>query len=244
MLLPSGIKSMTSTGNGVRNRLLASLGASDVARLRVSLKPMDLPLGMMLETPNEPIEDIYFFETGFASVVAGNGPSIEVGLIGREGMSGLSVVMGDDRSVNRTFIQADGSALRMSADDLRSAMHKSRTLRLSLLRYVQVFSIQVAQTAVVNCRAKIQARLARWLLMAHDRFDRQPFPCTHRFLALMLGVQRPGVTLAIQFLESYGLIKATRGKIAILDRAGLEARSDPAYGIPEAEYERLIGRFP
>lgn len=241
MLLPSGIKSMASTGNGIRNRLLASLGPRDVARLRVSLEPVNLPLGMTLEKPNEPIEDIYFFESGFASVVAGHGRRVEVGLIGREGMSGLSVVMGDDRSVNQTFIQASGSALQMSADDLRSAMHKSRSLRLSLLRYAQVFSVQVAQTAVVNGRAKIQARLARWLLMAHDRFDRRPFPCTHRFLALMLGVQRPGVTVAVQILEGYGLIKATRGRITILDRTGLEACSDPAYGIPEAEYARLIG---
>ena len=243
MLLPSGIRSMTGTGDPLRNRLLASLGARDVARLRVSLRPVDLPLAMVLEKPNEPIEDIYFFESGFASVVAGNGRRIEVGLIGREGMTGLSVVMGDDRSVNQTFIQASGSALKMSANDLRSAMDKSRTLRSSLLRYVQVFSIQVAQTAVVNGRAKIEARLARWLLMAHDRSDRQSFPCTHRFLALMLGVQRPGVTIALQILEGYGLIKATRGKITILDRTGLESRSDPAYGIPEAEYDRLVGRL-
>jgi CRP-like cAMP-binding protein len=94
---------------------------------------------------------------------------------------------------------------------------------------------------LVNGRGKLEARLARWLLMAHDRFDRGPFPFTHRFLALMLGVQRPGVTIALQFLEGYGVIKATRGLITVLDRKGLEARSDPAYGVPETEYRRLIG---
>ena len=232
---------MAATGKSSRNRLLASLASRDLARLLVSLKSVDLPLGTVLEEPNEPIKRIYFVESGFASVVAGTGRAIEVGLIGREGMSGLSVVLGDDRSVNRTFIQAAGSGFRMTAADLRSAMHRSTTLRLSLLRYAQVFSVQVAQTALVNGRAKLEVRLARWLLMAHDRFDRGPFPFTHRFLALMLGVRRPGVTIALQFLEGYGLIKATRGRITVVDRKGLEARSDPAYGVPEAEYRRLIG---
>lgn len=232
---------MASTGNTSRNRLLASLSSRDLARLLVSLKSVNLPIGTVLEEPNEPINSIYFFESGMASVVAGTGRAIEVGLIGREGMSGLSVVVGDDRSVNQTFIQGAGSGLRMTATDLRLALHKSRTLRLSLLRYVQVFSVQVAQTALVNGRAKLEARLARWLLMAHDRFDRGPFPFTHRFLALMLGVRRPGVTIALQLLESYGLIKATRGRITVINRKGLEAHSDRAYGVPEAEYRRLIG---
>lgn len=232
---------MTAANKLSRNRLLASLSARDLARLKVSLRPVDLPLETVLEKANEPIRTVYFFESGIASVVAGNGQAIEVGLIGREGMSGLSIVLGDDRSVNQTFIQAAGSGLRMTAKDLRTAMEQSKTLRLSLLRYAQVFSVQVAQTAVVNGRGKLEARLARWLLMAHDRYDHMAFPFTHRFLALMLGVRRPGVTVALQALEGYGLIRATRGKITVIDRKGLEARSDPAYGVPEREYRRLIG---
>jgi CRP-like cAMP-binding protein len=211
---------MTPAGTVFQNRLLNSLSPSDLVLLRSTLKPVDLPIEAVLEKPNEPIEWVYFFESGIASVVAGEGTRIEVGLIGREGMSGLSIVMGDDRS----------------------ALYKSKTLRLCLLRYAQVFSTQVTQTAVANGRAKLEARLARWLLMAHDRFDHEAFPFTHRFLALMLGVRRPGVTVALHFLEGYGLIKATRGLISVIDRKGLQAHANGSYGVPEAEYERLIGR--
>ena len=233
---------MVSTRSACPNRLLASLSLKDLALLQPHLRPVDLPLRKVLEEPNKPIRDVYFIESGIASVVAGDGNPIEVGLIGREGMSGVNIVLGDDRSVNRTFIQAEGAALRLKARDLRLAMEKSPTLRLALLRYAQVFSVQVTQTAVANGRAKLESRLARWLLMAHDRFDHGPFPFTHQFLALMLGVRRPGVTVALHFLEGYGLIKATRGNITVIDRKGLEAHSDRSYGIPEAEYERLIGR--
>ena len=203
---------MVSTRSACPNRLLASLSLKDLALLQPHLRPVDLPLRKVLEEPNKPIRDVYFIESGIASVVAGDGNPIEVGLIGREGMSGVNIVLGDDRSVNRTFIQAEGTALRLKARDLRLAMEKSPTLRLALLRYAQVFSVQVTQTAVANGRAKLESRLARWLLMAHDRFDHGPFPFTHQFLALMLGVRRPGVTVALHFLEGYGLIKATRGK--------------------------------
>lgn len=223
-------------------RLLSSLSSRDLTLLQRSLKPVGLPLRMVLEEPNEPIKDIYFIERGIASVVSGDGSPIEVGLIGREGMSGLSVVMGSDRSVNKTFMQAEGSALRMSARDLRMAMDKSSTLRLILLRYGQAFLVQISQTAVANGRGKLEARLARWLLMAHDRFDHAPFPFTHRFLAMMLGVRRPGVTVALHLLEGHGLIKASRGRITIIDRPGLKKHSDRCYGIPEAEYDRLIGQ--
>lgn len=233
---------MTPSGTVFQNRLLASLSPADLSPLRKSLKPIDLPVEMVLEKPNEPIEQVYFFESGIASVVAGEGPRIEVGLIGREGMSGLSIVMGDDRSVNSTFMQGSGAGFRIGAKEFGRLLERSTTLRLSLLRYVQVFSTQVTQTAVANGRGKLEARLARWLLMAHDRFSQEPFPFTHRFLALMLGVRRPGVTVALHFLEGYGLIKATRGLITVVDRKGLETHADPSYGVPEAEYERLIGR--
>jgi CRP-like cAMP-binding protein len=233
---------MTPSGTVFENRLLASLNPADLSLLHKSFKPIDLPVETVLEVPNKPIEWVYFLESGIASVVAGEGARIEVGLIGREGMSGLSIVMGDDRSVNSTFMQGGGAGFRIGAKDFGRILQKSGTLRLSLLRYAQVFSTQVAQTAVANGRAKLEARLARWLLMAHDRFDHEAFPFTHRFLALMLGVRRPGVTVALHFLEGYGLIKATRGLITVVDRKGLEAHADASYGVPEAEYERLVGK--
>jgi CRP-like cAMP-binding protein len=233
---------MAAKGYPSRNRLLASLSVHGRALLETFLTPVELPLETVLSEPNKPIRDVYFLESGFASVVAGDGNNIEIGMVGREGMTGLSIVMGADRSVNRAFVQAAGSALRMSAQDLRVAMGRSKTLRSSLLLYAQVFSVQVGQTALVNGRARIEARLARWLLMAHDRCGGGSVPFTHRFLALMLGVRRPGVTLALHFLEGYGLIKIRRGQFTVVDRKGLEARSDPSYGVPEAEYERLIPR--
>jgi CRP-like cAMP-binding protein len=148
---------------------------------------------------------------------------------------------GGDRSVNITLIQGAGAGFRIGADQLRTAMEDSKTLRLSLLRYAQMFAAQVTHTALSNGRATIEARLARWLLMAQDRFGQQTFPFTHRFLALMLRVGRPGVTDALHILEGRRLIKATRGLITITDRAGLEKHSGGMYGIPEAEYKRLIG---
>ena len=222
------------------NQLLSSLKADDLALLRPGLQPVDLPLMTVLEEAGEPVKDVYFFESGSASVVTGERVPIEIGLIGREGMSGLSIVMHDDRSVNRTFMQASGTALSMSAARLRTALLDSPSLQSSLLRYAHAFIVQTSQTALVNGRAKIEARLARWLLMAHDRFDQNDFPFTHQFIAMMLGVRRAGVTDALHILEGRGLIRARRGQITVVDRKGLMALSDRSYGVPEAEYGRPV----
>ncbi len=222
------------------NQLLSSLKADDMALLRPGLRHVELPLMTVLEEAGEPVKDVYFFESGFASVVTGVKVPIEIGLIGREGMSGLSIVLHDDRSVNRTFMQAGGAALSMSADRLRTALLDSPSLQSSLLRYAHAFTVQTSQTALVNGRAKLDARLARWLLMAHDRFDQNDFPFTHQFIAMMLGVRRAGVTDALHILEGRGLITARRGRITVVNRKGLEAVSDPSYGVPEAEYARLV----
>ena len=129
----------------------------------------------------------------------------------------------------------------MTSDDLRQAMQTSPTLQPFLLRYAQAFMIQTAHTALANGRAKIHERLARWLLMAHDRIDGDQLALVHEFLALMLGVRREGVTIALQELEGEGLIRTTRGNITIVDRKGLEKTADGSYGVPEAEFDRLIG---
>jgi len=223
-----------------RNQLLASLKSDDLALLSSSLRRVELPLMTVLEEPGEPIKNVYFFESGFASVVTGGKPAIEIGLIGREGMSGVSLVMGDDRSSNQTFMQAPAVALQLGAQRLGRALVASSTLRVSLLRYALAFGVQTAHTALANGKARLDVRLARWLLMAHDRFDGDPFPFTHRFIALMLGVRRPGVTDALHVLEGNGLIKASRGRITVVDREGLEAHAGTTYGVPEAEYRRLL----
>jgi CRP-like cAMP-binding protein len=225
-----------------RNQLLGALSADDLALLTPDLTLVDLAVRAELERPNRPIKNVFFPEAGMVSVVA-NGArkkQMEVGIIGREGMTGLMVVLGNDRSPYSAYMQIAGSGQRIASDDLRSAMQRSRTLAGVLLRYVQAFMIQTTQTALSNGSAKLEERLARWLLMAHDRVDGDELPLIHDFLALMLGVRRPGVTVAMRALEQQGLIKAKRGTIIVLDRVGLEEIANASYGVPEAEYKRRM----
>jgi len=225
------------------NRILQRISADDPALLIPELEPVDLPLRFSLEKAGIPIEYIYFPETGVASVVANGTPKrhIEVGLFGREGLSGSSIILADDRSPHDTYMQVAGKGQRITCDALRRAIATSPTLHAFLLRYVQAFMIQTAQTALANGRARLEERLARWLLMCHDRIDGNDLPITHEFIAVMLGGHRPGVTLALQILEGQGLIISGRGRITINDRKGLEICANGSYGQPEAAYRRLIG---
>jgi CRP-like cAMP-binding protein len=227
--------------NPSENRILAHLSAEDFALLASHLTPTDLPLRKQLEAINKPIEHVYFIEKGFASVVAnGHGRGVEVGLIGREGMTGLAVIMATDRSPHETYMQLAGAGQQMAAAHLSEMMDKSSTLRRALLNFGHTFLVQTASTALANSRSKIEERLARWLLMASDRAG-QGLNLTHEFLAIMLGVRRPGVTIAMSFLEGRGLIHTQRRVISILDREGLEGAANGAYGAAEAEFSRLFG---
>jgi CRP-like cAMP-binding protein len=151
---------------------------------------------------------IYFMEAGFASVVAvqAKETKVEVGLIGREGMTGLSIVFGDHKTPHETYMQAAGHGQRINATKLRKATEASPSLLGLFLKFAQAFMVQTAHTAIANARAKIDVRLARWILMAHDRLDGNKLPLTHEFLSLMLGVRRAGVTETLHALESQGLI--------------------------------------
>jgi CRP-like cAMP-binding protein len=226
-----------------RNLLLASLSSSDLSRLQTHLEPVPLPLRRDLEKPDKRVDAVYFPEGGFASVVAGHKTEaqVEVGLIGRDGMTGLTIALGNHRSPHSTYMQAAGHGQRISTGDLRKAMKESPSLRDSLLKYAQVFMIQTAHTAIANARAKLDERLARWILMADDRLDGASLPLTHEFLSLMLGVRRAGVTTALGALETQKLIQARRGTIVVLNRKGIERKAGGFYGAPEAEYRRLIG---
>jgi CRP-like cAMP-binding protein len=227
----------------LRNQVLSTLEAADYAVLERSLTPCDLRRGHILDRPNKPIEHIYFPESGIASVLAVDteGRRIEVGPFGREGMSGLPVVMGTRTCPLETEVQVPGTALRMSSDALEAAINESQSLHRRLLRYAKAFTIQTAQTLLVNGYANIEQRLARWLLMSHDRVDGHELPLTHDFISEMLFVRRAGVTEAMQMLEGRGLIKATRGLIKVLERKGLERLAGSTYGPSEAEYRRLMG---
>jgi|SRR5580698_800098 CRP-like cAMP-binding protein len=213
------------------NRILARLCAADFALLEPHLKTASLPVRLRLEDHGEPIKHVYFVEHGIVSVVAnGQGKrSIEVGIIGREGMTGFALIMGEERAAHESFVQLAGSGQRITAAHLRMAIKTSVTLHAAFLRYGNTFAAQTAQTALANGRSKIEQRLARWLLMAHDRIDGDDMLLTHEFLSTMLGVRRPGVTEALNVLQDAGLIRSRRGTISILDRTGLEKNSDGTY---------------
>ena len=213
------------------NRILSRLSRQEFALLEPHLEPVDLPVRKTLEARRKRIDQVYFIESGFASVVANgtNKPSIEVGIIGREGMTGLAIVMGHDRAQHDTYIQVAGHGLRISAAKLREADERSMILHRAMLRYAHAFLLQTTTTALANGRSKIEERAARWLLMADDRIDGDDLPLTHEFLGLMLGTHRPGVTIALQALEKAGLITTRRSHITIIDRKGLEKSSNGTY---------------
>ena len=235
--------SATRNTSPPRNQLLAAMSGADFASLQPHLRPVAMPLLKDMEQPNRQIENVYFMEAGIASVVAvqPDETRVEVGLIGREGMSGIAVVLGGDQSPHSTYIQVAGGGQRITAKELRKAMNASQTLHGLLLKFVQIFMVQTAHTAIANARAHIDKRLARWILMAHDRTGDDALPLTHEFLSLMLGVRRAGVTEALQSLKRQRLIDTGRNQIVMRNRKGLERLARGSYGVPEKEYRRLIG---
>ena len=221
--------------NVLRNKLLTALSNADLALLEPDLEPVSLEMHQVLEAPNQPIKHCYFIERGLASIVALNGHRrLEVGLIGPEGMTGLAIVLGDDRSPHENFIQVAGEGVRISAEKLREAMQQRRSLERVFLGFAHSFMNQTANTALSNGTATLEERLARWLLMANDRLDGDEISLTHEFLSLMLGVRRAGVTVALHYLEQRGVIRMSRGQIVILDRDGLKASANGTYHEPEA----------
>jgi CRP-like cAMP-binding protein len=217
-----------------KNRILSRLSAADQALLQPDFEPVDLALRQVLEAPNRPIPHSYFIGYGLASIVAKNSHKrLEVGLIGCEGVTGLPIVLGNDRSPHETFMQVPGEGMRISADKLREAMSQSPSLQRALLRFAHAFMNQTANTALSNGTATLEERLARWLLMANDRLRGDEIPLTHEFLSLMLGVRRAGVTGALHYLEKRGLIRMARKQIFITDRAGLKAAANGTYHQPD-----------
>jgi len=230
--------------NVQRNRILRAMSNADFALLQPHLVPVPLKFRQRLQSANRLIPSVYFPERGIASVVAiGNGErrQAEVAVVGREGMTGLPVLHGTDRSPFDVFMQVEGSGTCISAQNLRRAIGQSLTLLKCLLRYAHVYNLQTSFTALANARGNISERLARWLLMARDRVESDDMVLTHEFLALMLGVRRAGVTVALQEFEGKGIITTARGVVTINDRDSLEECANGLYGPPEAEFERLFG---
>jgi CRP-like cAMP-binding protein len=227
----------------IRNRLLRALARPDFAVLQDVLEPVPLDTRQVIAAPDEPIQTVYFPEAGIISIltITGDGRKLEAGLYGREGTSATPLALGVDRTPHQHVVQVPGAALRMGAAELRQAFEERPAIRALLLRYVQAVAVQTSFTAHANGAYTINQRLARWLLMCDDRSD-DGIHLTHEFLGQMLGVRRSSVTLALHTVESEGLIRAVRGHITVLDRAGLKRLAGDSYGVPEAEYFRIIGR--
>jgi CRP-like cAMP-binding protein len=209
------------------------------------LQPVPFTKDMVLEENDEPFSHAFFPNTGITSIMAitQTGDRVEAGLFGREGMSGMPILLGADRSPLKTIIQIPGEGYRLEVGALREAIEQSRPLHTYLLRFCQAMVAQTAFTTLANVTHPVEVRLARWLLMAHDRTDGDEVALTHEYMGVMLAVRRPSVTTALHVLEGNRFIKASRGVITIRDRTGLEEFSDGSYGRPEAEYTRLIGPF-
>jgi CRP-like cAMP-binding protein len=234
---------MTISQSTIGNILLSTMSEDDYALIEAHLFRIVLPVRLQLHEAAQKIEHVYFPESGIVSIVAVtlDGKQCEVGLFGREGMSETATVMGTDHSPHEAYVQAAGlSALKLPTPILERAMVSSSTMRLHLLKYVQAMIIQLS-TSIAAAGQTIEQRLARWLLMCHDRVDDDMIPLTQDFISMMLGVRRPGVTEAMGRLHTRQLITQQRGIIVINDRAGLESLAEGGYGLAETEYERLVG---
>jgi len=228
------------------NLLLRALCDADRALLAPHFERVPIHREQVLVTPGERIEHVFFMEGGIASITSMSPEEgrTEIGIFGREGVSGTALLLGADRSPHETFIQVNHShALRIGAAPFMDAVEQSPTLRRMMLRYVQTLMTQTGQSAVANARHQIESRLARWLLMCRDRNDGDEIALTHEFMAIMIGAQRTGVTVALHILEGTGMIRSTRGRVTILDRDKLENLAGESYGLAEAEYRQLIGPF-
>ncbi len=225
-----------------RNRLLRSLSAKDFALLEPHLQPMVLPMRAIIEEPGQDVDFVVFLESGIGScvVVGADDEYAEASHIGREGMTGRSIVLGSDKAITRIVMQVPGDGWMIGSQHLSDAMHESQTLRDLMNSYVLAGDAQAAHTLLAATNFSVTQRLARWLLMYDDRIDGGNLPVTHELLAMMLSVRRPGITDAMHILEGDHAIKTTRGFAKVLSRHLLMDAAGSCYGIPEQEYERLI----
>jgi CRP-like cAMP-binding protein len=223
--------------------LLAALPPGALTALLPKLSPVALIMRQPIYKSDHPIEAVYFPESGMFSLVAllEDGTHAEVGLIGREGMLGISLLSGIDTPYIECMVQMPGTALRMAATDFLHAMEAIPPFRALVLRYNEALQAQIMQTAACNGRHELEQRFARWLLMARDRAEADLLPLTQEFMAMMLGVRRPSITVTAGILQRAGLIRYSGGRVTILDRASLEAASCECYGAVTRRFATLLG---
>ena len=225
------------------NRILAALPRASSERLQSVMEPVDMPTRMSLYDIGQPIEHVYFLYRGVASIMTPmkEGIAVELATVGSEGMIGIPVFLGAKTTSSKAFMQVPGEGVRMTSYAFLDFLEGCPELGRLLSRYTLALMTQMAQNAACNCTHSIEERCARWLLMTRDRVREDTFPLTQEFLAQMLGVRRPSVSIAAGILAKAGLISYVRGQITILDRAALERSCCECYGIIRSEFERLVG---
>lgn len=245
--MPPVTSDHTNCDRPTRNLLLRSLCDADYALLAPHLERAPFAIGDVLLHADERIESCCFLEAGIAGVLdrLEGERGYAVGLVGAEGFVGWPLLLGDDRSPYDVVMRAEhGEALRIAASDLLPALAQSATLRVALLRFVETFMIQMGRTIVSSLAHPVERRLARWILLYHDRVAEDDICMTHEEFRLMLGVRRSSVTDAMHRLEEQQAIRAVRGRVVVRDRAKLIAMASDTYGRAEAEYRRLLKRAP
>ncbi len=229
-----------------QNRLLDALPQADFARIASHLELITLKLGDVLYEPGVQLRYVYFPTSSIISLlyVMEDGASAEIAIVGNEGMLGISLFMGGESTPSRAVVQSAGSAFRLRAKLLKSEFGRFGPTMSLLLRYTQALITQMAQTAVCNRHHSVDQQLCRWLLLSLDRLASNELTMTQELIANMLGVRREGVTEAAGKLQDAGLIQYRRGKITVLDRAGVEARSCECYQVVKREFDRLLPYVP
>lgn len=225
-----------------QNQLLAVLPHDVWQRLAPQMEQVDMPLGQVLCESGSTLKHVYFPVTSIVSLlyVMENGASAEIAVVGNEGIVGISLFMGGDSMPSRVVVQSAGRGRRLKAQLLKEEFNLGGPVMHVLLRYTQALITQMAQTAVCNRHHALEQQLCRWLLLSLDRLSSNELLMTQELIANMLGVRREGVTEAALKLQKLGLISYARGRILVLDRAGLEARTCECYAVVKKEYDRLL----
>jgi CRP-like cAMP-binding protein len=225
-----------------QNRLLSSLPRDVQIRLLPRMEKISFGLKQILYDAGQPIGHVYFPLSGVISllITLKGGETVEVATTGNEGVVGTSLLLGTERSSFKAVCQVTGQALKMRADAFRRSVEEHPELGALVRRYAQALVDQIAQTTACNHVHSVQARMCRWLLMTHDRVGADEFHLTQEFLAQMLGVRRPSVTVAAGLLQKAGLIRYQRGRIRITDRPGLESGACECYETVRQEFDRLL----
>jgi CRP-like cAMP-binding protein len=236
----------TQNPTGLKNTILASLPHKELGRFQAALEPVSLKFGQVLYEPGKAIQHVYFPINCLISLLTAvdKRRSLEVGMVGNEGMAGMPFILGMGVSGVRAIVQGGGDALRMAAGPFHIEFERNHALQEALYRYMYALMTQISQTAACNRFHEAEPRLARWLLMTRDRVMSDEFPLTHEFLAHMLGMRREGVTEAASVFKRRKLIKYRRGKIQILDLKGLKAASCSCYQIVQTAFKRVQGEIP